>query len=444
MNGSTPVDVLPAAQDFQLVYDKTVIREEYTPPASGDVGPEAGPVVARNYENYTGISNSGLQNNKWTGQYFMPVLPADAVAWRITSIQLRLKQDNAGQAYHVRLRQPDGSNLPGTLIESVPANSSDLPAEFAWVTFAFTTNIGLDPTQGVCITLETSGDRPCKYEFRNGGVSEPNSARVEGNGIVWDKYKPDKAMLYRAHGMWTSTVASATTPAIDREHIRSIDVTLQGDGSTDMKRQTTVRMLNMPEVLSAVWDLDFRGDPLKVDLDGNGYDWQLRGGGTIPAEHLVNGVWQMDGGTAWQLDTHPTSTFSTEPITVEMRYRCPELSNHGGYLWFNADYTDGRFMPIIVELDKISSTTQELTIYSAAGGPTFLTRSNLSTDFVDVRLLIDPIADMINIRVNGADHGTQYYTRRIPAGDPQRATLSHWGSDMEFDYVRIRVGGTTP
>ena len=99
-------------------------------------------------------------------------------------------------------------------------------------------------------------------------------------------------------------------------------------------------------------------------------------------------------------------------------------------------------MPIVVTIDKLADATQTTSVQ--VGGTYVVLVSGMNADFVDVRLLIDPDLDTVNIKINDTDQGTFAYTPYAPTTDPQRATLHEWGSDGEWDYVRIRVGGNNP
>ena len=149
----------------------------------------------------------------------------------------------------------------------------------------------------------------------------------------------------------------------------------------------------------------------------------------------------MDGASTLELDTVPDNSF-TELTTIDLRFRCTEISGSGAYFWINADYTGGNFMPIVVTIDKLPDGTQTAEVN--VGGTEVVAVSGMGTDFVDIRLLIDPDLDTINIKLDEVDKGTFAYTPYAPGGDPQRATLHEWDSDGEWDYVRIRVGGNSP
>ena len=88
--------------------------------------------------------------------------------------------------------------------------------------------------------------------------------------------------------------------------------------------------------------------------------------------------------------------------------------------------------------------TQTLMVYCMPDSGTrtsLLTLTGLPADFVDLRLLIDPARDTVNVRVNGGDCGTFTYVLSPESGASRSATLLVSGAAAQFDRVRIRVGG---
>ena len=116
----------------------------------------------------------------------------------------------------------------------------------------------------------------------------------------------------------------------------------------------------------------------------------------------------------------------------------------------NADYANGSFAPVWVSLQLQPDGTQTLTLYRKPDDSQNIVLARLTdldSGFVDVRLLIDPAADTVNLRVNGADFGTYPYSTYSP-GVTQLSrkfvSIGPSGSSAEFDAIAIRVGGNWP
>ena len=71
-----------------------------------------------------------------------------------------------------------------------------------------------------------------------------------------------------------------------------------------------------------------------------------------------------------------------------------------------------------------------------------VTVPGLGSGFVDLRLLIDPNLDTVNVKVNGVDKGTYVYNTLSPPHDDRFASIGGVGGAAQFDRVSIRVGGT--
>ncbi len=165
--------------------------------------------VLRSYTNASSTLENDVMNSQWFGQYFMPALPPGATSWQVTSVELRLKKMDGGRNLDVRLYQANGSNMPGTLVDSVSEDSTSLASQFEWHEFAFSGHSGLDPSTGLVVTLETTDETPARFEYESGSVSESNSAFITGNP-TWITNETDKALYYKIHG----TYSTGSTPNI--------------------------------------------------------------------------------------------------------------------------------------------------------------------------------------------------------------------------------------
>jgi hypothetical protein len=168
----------------------------------------SGPFLLRNYENVLNILNQKsetVEDDEYYGQYFKPTLPASAIGWRVTSVQLYCNRNTSNTTLRVRLYVPNGANMPSsTVIDSVDVNSNTISTVTGWQTFAFTGQTSLDPAEGVCLALETTSTQPpIEFYYYDGGVAESNSAFVAGTP-GWNTYSTSRALAYRVYGVYVT------------------------------------------------------------------------------------------------------------------------------------------------------------------------------------------------------------------------------------------------
>ncbi len=436
-NFGTVATVLADVNQFSLTYDLQTDVEQYPGPLV-----EAAEILLSSYTAAKDLTEYSLKNNEWIGQYFQPadgVFPVDAMYWRVTRVRFEAQHGGGNnEDTYVQLRPPDAGHEPtDTIIEQQVMDEADLTASWVWQEFPFSGAHELVPGADLCLVLEATGQ---SAEIRWEDDEEYGATgrlKTDDSGNSWE-YETDKCMRYEIYG-------KVATPGPDqtatREYVSGISLQLQSGADADARIDTAVHLPNMPELLWAVWELDFSTDPSTLNMNGDASnDWDLRSASFDPCD-LVNGIWLVDGASNLELDTVPDNSF-TELTTIDLRFRCTEISGSGIYFQVNADYTGGYFMPIVVTIDKLSDGTQTTGVKVGATDVAVL--SGMSTDFVDLRLLIDPDLDTVNIQINEQDQGSFAYAAYAPAADPQRATLHEWDSDGEWDYVRLRVGGNNP
>lgn len=162
------------------------------------------PDELRSYTNSSGSSEVDLEQQKWWGQYFKPVLnDPNANGWRITRARIRIERRSWNQLFRVCLYRAGANRLPnGVAIESVPVNSSDVDDQMHTVTFAGST--WLDAGEGVCLTLETDGGTPIRISHVGDSVSTTDSELFEGDP-AWKSHVEDKSLQYRIDGFYTTS-----------------------------------------------------------------------------------------------------------------------------------------------------------------------------------------------------------------------------------------------
>jgi|GEM_PF-5235652 len=163
--------------------------------------------VLKNY--YSGASPSAtpLRYDRWRGQYFLPTFPAEAVSWTVTSIEVKIKNSGfINSTLDVSLYLPDGSLLPGTLIEKIAVPEGDLPTvSDVWDSYAFGSVSGLDPAVGLCLTLSTTLiNEPAEVPIEPLGAVEANAHLLTSSGSSWGA-DPNQSLHYRVRGFYSTS-----------------------------------------------------------------------------------------------------------------------------------------------------------------------------------------------------------------------------------------------
>ena len=431
-NHGTPVTVLADVHEFALAYDVATVDETYPGPPveSAEIS-----LSSRTSSLFTG--NCDLKEKTWVGQYFCPSFPAGTLSWKVTRAQVKARSEGAQKGVTaVQLRPATSSKTPDTLvIDQALMYEKALQSNYRWEEFTFSNATGLAPGTALCLVLVCH-------------TSDADLADVQydrlGSGLVhttdaanWSYYD-SLALLHDIRGKYMSPGATQTAT---RRYVTTVRIALQAGGDSQARVDSTARPVNAPEALSAVWESEFNTDPTTLDMNGDGLgDWAPATGVFDPAT-VSGGIWNATS----NLVIAPDNDF-TQVTTVELRFRCTSVcgSSPGVAFRINADRSNSNYVPLYAGLMLTGEGTQTLMVYCMPDSGTrtsLLTLPGLPADFVDLRLLIDPALDTVNVRVNGGDCGTFTYVLSPESGASRSATLLVSGAAAQFDRVRIRVGG---
>ena len=428
-NDSNAIPVLTDVNEFDLGYHLKMRTESYPgPPAA-----ESAEILLSSSD---GSDGSGIVIKKkyWAGQYFIPSLPAKAASWKVTRVMLKQETTNINNAkFKVQLYLPGSGNLPeGTELEQILINDEALPATPAWYTYTFSTVSGLTPGQGLCIALTTSSALAGKvYQNASGGAGYLLSTDKDDSWSL----DPSNALLYRVYG---TVIELGPDRILTRQYVTGMDITLQNGTEDALRLNTGTVLSNTPEVLSAVWEIDFDSDPTTLDINGDGVtDWGNYSGTFNPAD-LSNGIWYAPNHGIEGLLVNTSEPF-LEPTTVDLRYRATSVGGFGSVFWIHVDQHDGKYAPIHLDLYKPNTSSQELWVgYEVAQ---YFGIYPVPDDFVQVRLVIDPLVNTLDLLVDGEHLVTHTYNWGY-SGYNEQVWLYTDGCSGEFDYASIRVGGS--
>lgn len=252
-----------------------------------------------------------------------------------------------------------------------------------------------------------------------------------------------------SHAMLFSARCFAATPGADQEATRDYYTGVHfalhsGDRPMDRIR-TGTKLLNRPEALTTLWKIDFESDPTADDrnLDDTD-DWvsQDDDGDVLDVSDLLGDL--LGTGTTAVLTTNPSENFS-ELTTVEISMHALQFGEDGPRFDIHVDRDSGYAAGFRLALDKASDETQTLKLFEKEAY--FLSEnligeySQLQAGEIDVRLLIDPDLNTINLKVNGVHQDTFSYDPVVAIGTDASASITTRAEQGEFSYLRIRVGG---
>lgn len=192
-----------------------------------------------------------------------------------------------------------------------------------------------------------------------------------------------------------------------------------------------------------VWLAAFDVDPTTIDYNSDATnDWAMRDLGTIPGT-ITAGTWTEPGSPIRPLDSQPKQDFATRTI-VDVRMRnIVHASTYGAVMWINVDYTASTFAPLYVVVQlQTSGTAQDVTVFGKTNPSTSVPLYQTSipgTDFIDIRLDVEPAADQVTVTVAGSTTPHTYSTINRNGNDDRWATVLAWNGDSEFDTLRVVV-----
>lgn len=144
------------------------------------------------------------------GAYFKPVLPVNAVRWKVTKIEfVARKALLANGTILFAVTTPTASLKPGTQVLAAPTlMASSLPLIPAWQAISISGVDNLDPAKGLCFTARTaSSSVQAAFQYEDGGSPmTPNTHWMTYNSAVgWTGAQDLSDMRIRVYGTVTTT-----------------------------------------------------------------------------------------------------------------------------------------------------------------------------------------------------------------------------------------------
>ncbi len=383
--------------------------------------------------------NWRIKANDWVGQHLTPTLPGDAIGWRPTSVDYRGRLNgllsSANATLQIRGISPTMSPS-GAVLASRNLPPSDLLAmTYLWRTMPISTIGVLSSTDTLSFSARyASGSEHIELEFGDSNGSGRQSTTNAGSS--WS-YSGSRFLRMRLYGKITRRGPDRSW---EREFIRGITIHARTTDPTAPLISTRAALLNTPQVLNTRWDTDFSKDPTTLDQDRDETaDFAVRSG-SFQTATLSAGIWRIDRA----LITNPENAMLGR-ICVETSIR-GVTSGSEAILEINPDWTGGARGGLILTIRNDGDGTQTAQLNARTGPAStepLATVVGLPTGFIDVRLLVSPTDDVVNLRIAGTDRGSFRYTPYAAGTSEKWIGLRATGS-AEADFLRVRVHEVLP
>ena len=431
-NGGNAAMLLPSVRSITFNCESQEVAEQYPGPLV-----EGAEILLASHFPATGTYTSSehlLNPFSGAGQFIKPTLPADTIKWRVTRVAFMAMRNSTLPVgtINVAVHKADAGKVPaGSALESNSILESSLASSFATVGVSFSNVAGLLPSEYVCLTIENAPNLltagRVEYCTGNGG------GMLTASAGVWS-HNSSNSLRYEIYGK----VSKATTRTLTRTHLTAAHLSIQTHSDAASRIDTAIALPNRPEVLEAEWEATFSENPIIVDRNHDGaYDWRSSTGFDITT--LSGGVWRADR----TLDSNPADSL-TDFLTVEASMRDTTTTGSGAALEMRVEATLLGHGIIEAYVAKQSDGTQTLTVQTRdllLLPKVLMTVPNLKTDFVKLKLYVNPEDDSVAVVANEISYGSYNYNRSVDLSDGVIRVFSPPGeTGAEFDSVRVRVG----
>lgn len=431
-NGGTAQTLVSNVDVFSLTPSYKSVAESY--PSVG-VEDAAESLLIDHYGTTSAANNSSSFSNFYS-QYFAYSLPANAYAWRPTTLKVMAYRGASFCNIAAQMRLATSGLIPSTTtFDSYTLDANNLPISYAWVPIPCSQMPPLTSGTSLCLVLQPTVNQANMLTVQS-CTNYSGMLLTTNTGSTWT-YFSTKTLVSQLYGKLTT---SSGTQTLSSNYLTSMAVSLRPTGSS-ATQQSTAPLLNHPEMLSGKWELDFTKNPTTVDINGdNAMDFVVHGGSAFDTSQLntTTGVWTT---SSTQLDTNTGNDFSKTTI-VDVKLKNTTVGGTGATFAMNALRSGSNCVPISASLALQSDGTQTLTISKKTNDSTTQTViyiPGLPAQPVQLHLIIVPTTNAISVTVNDVQKGTFSLTPYASTDASRYASIAASGSTAEFSYFRIRV-----
>ena len=434
-NGGTPVTVIDQVAGLSFTYETTDRVETYP-----------GPIVTSAEQlisTLPAIADTGqrsIKEDDWVAQQI--TIPAGSGSWQPTRVRFRAEQrgsDSGDLLVQIRSNDPVGGTPTNTVLAELDVPETDLPTSYAWheATFETTYDLASGQLAHLVFAAESGASNVARIQY----AKQPSGYRFTTDfGNVWD---PD-ANRSVPHEIFGVNVVPGPDQTLTRHYSKAVTLSLSTEGVDGIATQRRIVTPNRPELLSAYFALSFDSDPTGEDVNGDGLgDWGRDDGLPFDINELEYGVWDIDS----QLDSSPGTRYG-EPITVELRFIALVMNGKSARVRLISEPSPNQFVVVYLDLERNGLFRQALCVVNQTsateeqvlGGDT-----NLGSDYIEARLVLDPVQLTANLQIDGEEVGT-FPVVSFPGTSvwQTRPTVSLYegGAGSRMDWITVRVGGT--
>lgn len=240
-NGGTAQIVAEDVREFQLLYTTSSVIEQ--PPPTDN---ESAEMVLSSADGLLTLGVSTVTASAWIGQYFQPTLPADAVSWGVTRVQLKARSRGAKNGVAaIQIRPATASRTPDvSVLEQASMPESGLSTSFLWQSFAFANLNQLTPGQALCLVVvpQVQDAHVCEIEFGTGVLA--SKVTTTNSGTTWIRDLLNDV----THYVYGTVTTRSTPPTVTRTYLRAVGIRLRVGSDASTVVQTSIPLLNEPEV----------------------------------------------------------------------------------------------------------------------------------------------------------------------------------------------------
>ncbi|MEM6504546.1 MAG: prepilin-type N-terminal cleavage/methylation domain-containing protein [Planctomycetota bacterium] len=441
INDGSPVQIIDAVALFDLSY--TVESATQALPSVLDLGAEK---VIDAFDSETSGTDIVVTTAVSLGQVVKPALSDRSVGFIPTRLDLlptQVSTKDGETAIAIKAwdgTTPDASDYADTtLFESILLDTTP-----DWHTLTLSEASMVPANQDLAITAvyKAGSDDPVGLRSVDASAGLLGLGGGSGGllstsgGFTWS-IDSDATLAYRLYGQ--EIRADDDTYVVTREHLTSIDITVQrvADKRSPLKRKAV--LFAAPSILDGFATAGFSASPIGMDLDADtNQDWS-HSSGTFSNGSLNDGVWTSDGELIYTLK----DPAEEDVLRVEARMR----SNDTLGPTIQIPYPirgDKDLLPLIVQLRDNQRGGQELVVYNDSRMEAEALRlSDLPSGLVDIALTLVPSEELLSIAVNHRPIATvELKDLDNPDTLEPSVRFGSSGGIAEFGSVEVTIGGT--